>query len=387
MFSDGEGVTAIVMAVRICDMKVGFVNSCAKSHTALSPLNEDAPDCRIILEIYSTFEVHMNAAMTRKIHLVASFLIAMLMSIFYPAAMAADPWPNRPIKIIIPFSPGSVQDALARSFSNELGTALGVSVLVENKAGAGGTVGTGITAKSAPDGYTFLLAAASHNINGSLFNKLSFDPIKDFTGAAYIGTSSYVMMTNAEFPAKSVAEFIALAKANPGQYNYASAGNGSASHLAMAYFDSMAGIDLVHIPTKGTGDAITELLAGRAQAVIAANVAALPFANDPRIRFLGVSSEKPSPFVPGVPPIGSTLKGYVFDSWFGLLAPAGTPNAVITKMQSEMGKLLKQPEIVERMRRQGIEIGSLSPSEFNQLLVRDYVRMANVVKASGAKAE
>ena len=329
----------------------------------------------------------MNAAMTRKIRLVASFLIAMLMSIFYPAAMAADPWPNRPIKIIIPFSPGSVQDALARSFSNELGTALGVSVLVENKAGAGGTVGTGITAKSAPDGYTFLLAAASHNINGSLFNKLSFDPIKDFTGAAYIGTSSYVMMTNAEFPAKSVAEFIALAKANPGQYNYASAGNGSASHLAMAYFDSMAGIDLVHIPTKGTGDAITELLAGRAQAVIAANVAALPFANDPRTRFLGVSSEKPSPFVPGVPPIGSTLKGYVFDSWFGLLAPAGTPNAVITKMQSEMGKLLKQPEIVERMRRQGIEIGSLSPSEFNQLLVRDYVRMANVVKASGAKAE
>jgi tripartite-type tricarboxylate transporter receptor subunit TctC len=329
----------------------------------------------------------MNTAMTRKIRFTATFLMAILMSIFYPATMAADPWPNKPIKIIIPFSPGSVQDALARSFSNELGAALGVSVLVENKAGAGGTVGTGFTAKSAPDGYTFLLAAASHNINGSLFSKLSFDPIKDFTGAAYIGTSSYVMMTNAEFPAKSVAEFIALAKASPGQYNYASAGNGSASHLAMAYFDSMAGIDLVHIPTKGTGDAITELLAGRAQAVIAANVAALPFTNDQRIRFLGVSSEKPSPFVPGVLPIGNTIKGYAFDSWFGLLAPAGTPNAVITKIQSEMGKLLKQPEIVERMRRQGIEIGSLSPSEFNQLLVRDYVRMANVVKASGAKAE
>jgi tripartite-type tricarboxylate transporter receptor subunit TctC len=265
--------------------------------------------------------------------------------------------------------------------------ALGEAVIVENKAGAGGTVGTGIVAKSNPDGYTFLLAAASHNINGSLFTKLSFDPIKDFTGAAYIGTSSYIMMTNAEFPAKSVAEFIALAKANPGQYNYASAGNGSASHLAMAYFDSMAGIQLVHIPTKGTGDAITELLAGRAQAVIAANVAALPFANDPRIRFLGVSSEKPSPFVPGVPPIGNTVKGYVFDSWFGLLAPAGTSQEVISKMQVQMGKLLKQPEIIERMKRQGIEIGRLTPSEFNQLLVGDYVRMAKVVKASGAKPE
>jgi tripartite-type tricarboxylate transporter receptor subunit TctC len=328
----------------------------------------------------------MNAIMTWRILAVATFLLG-ASPLFAPVANSAEVWPSKPIKIIVPFSPGSVQDALARSFSNELGAALGEAVIVENKAGAGGTVGTGIVAKSTPDGYTFLLAAASHNINGSLFSKLSFDPIKDFTGAAYIGTSSYVMMTNSEFPAKSVAEFIALAKANPGQYNYASAGNGSASHLAMAYFDSMAGIQLVHIPTKGTGDAITELLAGRAQAVIAANVAALPFANDARIRFLGVSSEKPSPFVPGVPPIGNTVKGYVFDSWFGLLAPVGTPQEIISKMQAQMEKILKQPEIIERMKRQGIEIGRLTPSEFNQLLVGDYVRMAKVVKASGAKPE
>ncbi len=328
----------------------------------------------------------MTTSMPLRIRLMTTFLLGASV-LFSSAVQSAEVWPNKPIKIIVPFSPGSVQDALARSFSNELGAALGEVVIVENKAGAGGTVGTGIVAKSNPDGYTFLLAAASHNINGSLFTKLSFDPIKDFTGAAYIGTSSYIMMTNAEFPAKSVAEFIALAKASPGQYNYASAGNGSASHLAMAYFDSMAGIQLVHIPTKGTGDAITELLAGRAQAVIAANVAALPFANDARVRFLGVSSEKPSPFVPGVPPIGNTVKGYVFDSWFGLLAPAGTPQEVINKMQTQMGKILKQPEIIERMKRQGIEIGRLTPSEFNQLLVGDYVRMAKVVKASGAKPD
>ena len=328
----------------------------------------------------------MTTSMPLRIRLMTTFLLGASV-LFSSAVQSAEVWPNKPIKIIVPFSPGSVQDALARSFSNELGAALGEVVIVENKAGAGGTVGTGIVAKSNPDGYTFLLAAASHNINGSLFTKLSFDPIKDFTGAAYIGTSSYIMMTNAEFPAKSVAEFIALAKSNPGQYNYASAGNGSASHLAMAYFDSMAGIQLVHIPTKGTGDAITELLAGRAQAVIAANVAALPFANDARVRFLGVSSEKPSPFVPGVPPIGNTVKGYVFDSWFGLLAPAGTPQEVINKMQTQMGKILKQPEIIERMKRQGIEIGRLTPSEFNQLLVGDYVRMAKVVKASGAKPD
>ena len=324
--------------------------------------------------------------MTLRVRLVATFLLG-VSALFSSAVNSAEAWPTKPIKIIVPFSPGSVQDALARSFSNELGAALGEAVIVENKAGAGGTVGTGIVAKSNPDGYTFLLAAASHNINGSLFTKLSFDPIKDFTSAAYIGTSSYIMMTNAEFPAKSVAEFIALAKASPGQYNYASAGNGSASHLAMAYFDSMAGIDLVHIPTKGTGDAITELLAGRAQAVIAANVAALPFMNDSRVRFLGVSSEKPSPFVPGIPPIANTVKGYVFDSWFGLLAPAGTPREVTNKISTEMAKLLKQPEIIERMRRQGIEIGNMSNTEFNQLLAKDFDRMANVVKSSGAKAE
>jgi len=143
----------------------------------------------------------------------------------------------------------------------------------------------------------------------------------------------------------------------------------------------------VHIPTKGTGDAITELLANRAQAVIAANVAALPFAADNRIRFLGVSSEKPSPFVPGIPPISNTVKGYVFDSWFGLLAPVGTPKEVTNKISTEMAKLLKQPDIIDRMRRQGIEIGSLTPSEFNQLLVKDFDRMANVVRSSGAKAD
>jgi len=329
----------------------------------------------------------MNTLPTQKIRYFFRLVVGLIVIGFGNSLLAAEVWPSKPIKIVVPFSPGSVQDALARSFSNELGQALGQSVLVENKAGAGGTVGTGIVSKSAPDGYTLVMAAASHNINGTLFPKLSFDPIKDFTAAAYIGTSSYILMTNTEFPAKTVAEFISLAKAKPGGFNYASAGNGSASHLAMAYFDSMAGIDLVHIPTKGTGDAITELLANRAQAVIAANVAALPFAADNRIRFLGVSSEKPSPFVPGILPIANTVKGYVFDSWFGLLAPAGTPKEVTNKISTEMAKLLKQPDIIERMRRQGIEIGSLTPSEFNQLLVKDFDRMANVVRSSGAKAE
>lgn len=303
------------------------------------------------------------------------------------AAQAADPWPVRPIKIVIPFSAGGVQDTLGRSLSNELGAALGQPVIVENRPGAGGTVAANFVAKSAPDGYTLVLAAASHNINGTLFSKLNYDPVKDFTGAAYIGSTSYIMVVNASVPVKSVAEFVAYAKARPGQLNYATAGAGSATHLAMAYFNGLAGLDIVNIPTKGAGEAMTEVLAGRSHVMVNANNVALPFAKDSRVRLLGVTSEKPSPFVPGVEPMGAAVPGYVFDSWFGLLAPAGTPKEVVNKLNTEVAKLVKRPEIIERLHKQGIEPGSMAPEEFAQLLRKDFERMAKVVKISGAKAD
>lgn len=303
------------------------------------------------------------------------------------AAQAADPWPTRPIKIVIPFSAGGVQDTLARSISNELGAALGQPVIIENRPGAGGTVAANFVAKSAPDGYTLILAAASHNINGTLYSKLPYDPVKDFVGAAYIGNTSYIMVVNASVPAKNVAEFVAYAKARPGQLNYATAGAGSATHLAMAYFNGMAGLDIVNIPTKGAGEAMTEVLSGRSQVMINANNVALPFAKDSRVRLIGVTSEKPSPFVSGVEPIAGAVPGYVFDSWFGLLAPAGTPTDIVGKLNAEMAKLVTRPEIVERLRKQGIVSGSLAPEEFSQLLRQDFERMSKVVKISGAKAD
>ena len=303
------------------------------------------------------------------------------------AAQAAEPWPVKPIRIVIPFTTGGVQDTLARSISNELGAALGQPVIIENRPGAGGTVASNAVAKSAPDGYTLILAAASHNINGTLYSKLNYDPVKDFVGAAYIGNTSYIMVVSASVPARSVAEFISYAKARPGQLNYATAGSGSATHLAMAYFSGMAGLDIVHIPTKGAGDAMTEVLAGRSQVMINANNVALPFAKDPRVRLLGVTSEKASPFVPGVDPIAAALPGYVFDSWFGLLAPAGTPADIVNKLNTEMAKVLKRPEVIERLTRQGIEAGSMAPEAFAQLLRQDFDRMARVVKVSGAKAD
>jgi tripartite-type tricarboxylate transporter receptor subunit TctC len=303
------------------------------------------------------------------------------------AAQAAEPWPSRPIKIVIPFSAGGVQDTFARAISNELGAALGQPVIVENRPGAGGTVATSSIAKSAPDGYTLLLAAASHNINGTLYSKLNYDPVKDFVGAAYLGNSSYIMVVNASVPAKSVAEFVAYAKARPGQLNYATAGAGSATHLAMAYFNGMAGLDIVNIPTKGAGEAMTEVLAGRSQVMINANNIALPFAKDSRVRLIGVTSEKPSPFVPGVDPIAAAVPGYVFDTWFGLLAPAGTPKGIVDKLNAEVAKLVKRPEIVERLHKQGIEPGTMGSEDFAQLLRKDFERMAKVVKISGAKAD
>ena len=291
-------------------------------------------------------------------------------------------------RIVVPFSAGGVQDLLARAISTELGVALGQTVIIENRPGAGGTVGTAYVAKSAPDGNTMVMAAASHNIAGSLYTKLSYDPQKDFAPMAHIGTADYVLMIHPDVPAKSAAEFIRYAKANPGKMNFATAGVGSATHLSMAYFNGLAGIDLVHLPLKATGEAINEVISGRAHAVIAASIGALAFAKDSRIRLIGVTSTKRSKYLPGVPTIAeSGLPGYRFDSWFGLLGPAATPSAEIQRVNTAIVKLLKDPVILERLDKQGIEPLAMSNADFARLLAIDYERMAKVVNASGAKVE
>ncbi len=291
-------------------------------------------------------------------------------------------------RIVVPFAAGGVQDLLARAISTELGLALGQTVIIENRPGAGGTVGTGYVAKSAADGSTMVLAAASHNIAGTLYTKLSYDPQKDFVPMAHIGTADYVLMIHPDVPAKNAAEFIRHAKANPGKMNYATAGVGSATHLSMAYFNGLAGIDVVHVPLKATGEAINEVISGRAQAVIAASIGALAFAKDSRIRLIGVTSAKRSKYLPDVPTIAASgLPGYQFDSWFGLLGSAGTPAAEVNRVNAAMAKLLKDPVILERLDKQGIEPLAMSNADFAKLLAIDYERMARVVKASGAKVE
>jgi len=261
-------------------------------------------------------------------------------------------------------------------------------VIVENRPGAGGTIGTALVAKAPPDGHTLVLAAASHTINGSLHAKLPYDPIRDFNGVAHIGTVEYVLMINPRIPAKTVKEFVDYAKANPGKLNYATAGSGTATHLSMAYLISLAGLDMVHIPYKGTNEAVNEVLAGRADAVIAANIGALPFAKDARIRMLGVTSAKRSKFLPDLPTIAeSGVPGYEFDSWLGLLGPAGMPKATVDQINLAVASLLRDPVILERLAKQGIEPQALGPEAFDALLRADFDKMARVVKASGARVE
>ena len=291
-------------------------------------------------------------------------------------------------KIVVPFAAGGVQDIVARSFNAELGTLLGRSVIVENRAGAGGTIGTGFVAKAPADGQTLVLAAASHTIAGSLYTKLAYDPLKDFTPIAHIGNVDYVLMSSSTIPPRTVAEFVAYGKANPGKLNYATAGNGSATHLSMAYFASMAGLDMVHVPFKATGEAVNEVLAGRAHAVIAANIGAIPYAKDARVRMLGSTGAKRSKFLPDLPTVDeSGVPGYAFDSWIGLLGPAGLPRAQVDAINAAVAKLLNDPTILARLDKQGVIPQAMTPEAFAQLLREDFAKMARVVKASGARID
>jgi len=291
-------------------------------------------------------------------------------------------------RIVVPFAAGGVQDIVARSLNAELGTALGRSVIVENRAGAGGTIGAAYVAKSPPDGQTLILAGASHTIAGSLYTKLAYHPLQDFSPIAHIGNVDYVLMIAAAVPAKTVGEFVAYGKANPGKMNYASAGSGSATHLSMAYFVSQAGIDMVHVPYKATGEAVNEVLAGRAHAVIAANIGAIPFIKDPRVRAIGSTGTKRSKFLPELPTIDeSGVPGYAFDSWIGILGPAGIPRATVEAINAAMARLLKDPVILERLDKQGVVPRAMSADAFGELLRADFAKMARVVKLSGARID
>ena len=299
----------------------------------------------------------------------------------------AQAYPDRPVRMIVGFPPGGAADILGRIAAQNLSAGLGQQVVVDNRGGAGGLIATEIAAQANPDGYTLLFTSIPHVINPHLYRSVKYDALKDFVPVIQFVSVPLMMAAAPSLPAKSVNEVIALAKAKPGQLNYGSGGSGSSSHLAMELFKSIAGVDIVHVPYKGTGPLITDMLGGQIALTIASAVPLSAQVRSGKLRALGVTGPKRSPAFPDVPAIAETVKGYEVVNWFGIVAVAGTSKSIVTRVNSELNKALKSPELVKLLAAQTAEPVGGTPEQFGRVIRADYAKWAKVVKASGARVD
>lgn len=322
------------------------------------------------------------------IRYVCHFLAAFGTAAALPAAaLAASTYPDRPVRLVVGFPPGGAADILGRSAAQQLGDRLGQQVVVDNRGGAGGLIATEIAVKANADGYTLLFSSIPHVINPHLYKKVAYDAIRDFTPVVQFVSVPLMMASGPSLPAKSVKELIDYAKANPGKINYGSAGSGSSSHLAVELFKSMAGIRMEHIPYKGTGPLITDMLGGQIGVTIASAVPLAPQVRSGKLRGLAVTGPIRSAAFPELPAIAETVKGYEVVNWFGVFAPAGTPAEVVRRINAELNAALKNPELVKRLNAQGADAVGGSADGFARVVKADYAKWAKVVKESGAKVE
>ena len=304
------------------------------------------------------------------------------------AARAQQAYPAKPIRLILPFPPGGSTDIVARMIGQKLTESWGQPVLIENRPGAGGNIAAETAARAAPDGYTLFQVNVANAIGATLYPKLSYDLITSFAPVIQLATTPYVLLAHPAVPAKNTAELIALAKSRPGQLNYASAGGGSATHLSGELLKSMAGVNIVHVPYKGTGPAVTALLSGEVDLYFATVPAALPLVEAKKLRALGVTSARRSALMRDVPAIAEAgLKGYETSTWHGILAPAGTSPEIVVKLNAEIARVLAQPAVKERLVGQGLDPVGGTPEQFGAYLKTEISKWAVVVKASGARAE
>jgi len=301
----------------------------------------------------------------------------------------AQAWPARPIRLVIPFPAGGSTDVVGRLIGEKIARSLAQPVIVENRAGAGGTLGSDVVAKAPPDGYTFLLGTSStHAIAPALYAKLAYDPVRDFAPVTLLGTATILMVVHPSVPAKTVAEFIAWAKARPGQVMFGSTGNGSVSQLTAEYFKSLAGIDMQHVPYKGDTPMTLDLVAGRVQVAFGTAVAFLPHVQAGKLHMLAVTDANPSPVAPGVPTVSASgLPGFEALQWFGLLAPTGTPADVVSRMHAEAAKALQAPDVNDKLQGLGMQIVASGPESFGSFMRAESAKWGKIVRDSGAKLD
>ena len=315
--------------------------------------------------------------------------VPLLMAALVAAPATGADYPGKPLRIIVPAAPGGGADFVARTLQAPLGAALGQPLVIENRAGASGTIGAESVARAAPDGYTLLMAqSTSVTIAPHLYKKLGYDTLTDFVPVTLAALAPNILVIHPKVPAASVKELIAHAKAHPGKLNYGSAGGGAPSHLAGELFNRMAGVTMVHVPYKGAGLAVNALLAGDIDVMFAPMVAVMPQVKAGRLRALAVTSAKPSLALPDLPVLADAgLPGYDVSSWFGLFAPANTPKAVIERVQQETAKVLRQADIRERFAREGAEPVGNTPAEFDAYVRAEYAKYARVVKEAGVRLD
>jgi tripartite-type tricarboxylate transporter receptor subunit TctC len=297
-------------------------------------------------------------------------------------------YPTRPIRLVIPFPPGGGTDTMARGIAPELAKHLGQQVVPENRGGAGANIGAEIAAKSAPDGYTLMLATITNAIGATLYHKLNYDLVRDFAPITQLATTPHVLVVHPSVPVKTVKELTALARSRPGQLSYSSSGSGSAAHLAGELYASLTGTKMVHIPYKGGGPSMIALVGGEVSVCFATMPSAVGYVRSGRLRGIAVTTGKRSPSMPELPTVAeSGVKGYEAGSWYGLSAPAGTPKDIISRLHAETLKVMALPDIKERLFKAGFEVVTSTPEQFGAFTRDEIQKWGKLVKATGLKAD
>ena len=312
---------------------------------------------------------------------------ALLVIVTLPCIATAQTYPHKPIRFVVPFGVGGPGDAIGRMLGRQLTDSLGQPVVIDNRSGATTIIGTELVAKSVPDGHTLLLISTTHAVNPGLFPKLPYDPLKDFAPVTLITATPFMLGIHPSIAANSVAEFVAIARSKPGSLNYGSSGAGSSIHLATELLKSAANIQMTHVPYKGSGPAFIDLIAGQIQMLFSSTVSTLPHVKSGKVRGLAITSLRRAQALPDMPTIAESYPGFESSSWFGLLVPAKTPQAVIERLLKETRAALKTPDVNQALLSQGAEPGGSSPAEFGAYFQTEIGKWAKVIKSAGIKLE